>query len=161
MKFTEPLILHQDYVRTEWVDEYDHMNLAYYVLVCDQATYAFWELINEGQALECRDGLEYAVVETHVNYLQEVRLNDPVVVTTQLLGYDQKRFQIYHELRHADRGFLSATNEIMALGFNLNERKIQTFRNLVQEQLKLIGEQQSRLERPSNAGRSIRMKPSA
>lgn len=161
MKLNEPLILHQDYVRTEWVDEYDHMNLAYYVLVCDQATYAFWELINEGQTLECREGLEYAVVETHVNYLQEVRLNDPVVVTTQLLGYDQKRFQIFHELRHADQGFLSATNEIMALGFNLNERKIQTFRKSVQDQLKLIGEQHSRLERPANAGRSIKMKPSA
>ena len=161
MKIDGPIILHQDYVRSEWVDEYDHMNLAYYVLVCDQATYAFWELINEGQSLEHREGLEYAVVETHVNYLQEVRLNDPVVVTTQLLGYDQKRFHIFHELRHADRGFLSATNEVMALGFDLNSRKIQPFRKSVQQQLMAIADHHNCLEVPANAGRSIRLKKPA
>ena len=60
------LHLHRDQVRAEWVDEYDHMNLAYYVLVCDQATYEFWEMINNHQGIEHRQGAEYALSLIHI-----------------------------------------------------------------------------------------------
>ena len=158
MKFDLPLNLHQDRVQPQWVDEYDHMNLAYYVLVCDEATYAFWEMVNGGQSLEQRKGAEYAVVETHVNYMREVRLGDPLVVTTQLLGYDEKRFHIFHELRHAEKEYVSATNEVMALGFDLNSRSIHKFRDSVQEIIGEIYEHHQLLETPANAGRSIGIK---
>jgi hypothetical protein len=37
--------------------------MAYYVLICDSATFNFWEVANGGRKLEQRDGNEYAVVE--------------------------------------------------------------------------------------------------
>ena len=158
MNFDQSLVLHRDTVRPEWVDEYDHMNLAYYVLVCDQATYEFWELINDRKSISDRNGMEYAVVETHVNYIREVRLNDPLIVTTQLLGFDEKRFHIFHELRHAEQELISATNEIMALGFDLNFRGIQPFQASVQGFMKRVYEKHKLLEIPENAGRSIGIK---
>ena len=158
INFDQSLVLHRDTVRPEWVDEYDHMNLAYYILVCDQATYEFWELINDRKSISDRNGMEYAVVETHVNYIREVRLNDPLVVATQLLGFDEKRFHIFHELRHAEQGFISATNEIMALGFDLNLRGIEPFQDSVQEFMKCVYNKHKLLEIPENAGRSIGIK---
>ncbi len=155
MRFDEPLLLHRDSVRAEWVDEYDHMNLAYYVAVCDWGTYNFWELANEGRKLEQREGMEYAVVETHVNYLREVRLADELLVESQLLGYDEKRFNLFHTLKHATEGFVSATNEVMGLGFDLNARTIQPFAERVQAKLAEIFAGQQFLPRPVNAGRSI------
>ncbi len=158
ISYEKPLVLHQDVVRAQWVDEYDHMNLAYYVLVCDQATYEFWNLVNDHRSLDERSGLEYAVVETHVNYIREVRLGDPLTVTTQLLGYDNKRFRLFHELRHTDDDFISATNEVMALGFNLELRGIQPFAESVQENLSKIHAQHGALPQPANAGRAIGFK---
>ena len=75
MNFEQSLVLHRDTVRPEWVDEYDHMNLAYYVLVCDQATYEFWELINDRKSISDRNGMEYAVVEavsSSMNFEQKI-----------------------------------------------------------------------------------------
>lgn len=151
------LHLHRDQVRSEWVDEYDHMNLAYYVLVCDQATYAFWEMINNHQDIEQRQGAEYAVVETHVNYLAEVRLGASLLVTTQLLEYDAKRFRIFHELHQTDKNYLAATNEVLALGFDLNERGVMNFKSSVRQTLSTIYSQHKKLAVPRNAGRSIRI----
>ncbi len=153
-----PLELHQATVVNEWLDEYEHMNLAYYVMICDQATYAFWEMVNGDSKLADRNGLEYAVVETHVNYLQEVQLHDPLAVTTQLLDVDAKRFHIYHELRHRTKGFVSATNEVMALSFNLNSRKAVPFKPPVAAALNRLFQQQQSIPRPANAGRSIGMR---
>ncbi len=158
LEFSRPLILHRDAVKPEWVDEYDHMNLAYYVLVCDEATYEFWKLVNSYRSLEERNGLEYAVVETHVNYIREVRLGDPLIVSTQLLGHDEKRFHIFHTLSHAEEKFVAATNEVMALGFNLDLRGIQPFSDSVQENISQLFAEQKLLPKPSNAGRSIRLK---
>ena len=153
--YSQPLVLHRDVVKQEWVDEYDHMNLAYYVLVCDEATYEFWNLVNDNLPLSDRNGMEYAVVETHVNYIQEVRLNDPLVVTTQLIDWDEKRFHIYHELSHANEDFVSATNEVMALGFSLEKRGVQPFSDSVRVKIYELFNSHKRLPRPRNTGRSI------
>ena len=155
MRFDEPLLLHHDHVRAQWVDEFDHMNLAYYVAVCDWGTYKFWELVNDGRQLDERDGMEYAIVEAHVNYLREVRRGDKLIVTTQLLGYDDKRFHLFHTLKHATEDFVSATNEVMGLGFNLNTRGIAPFADRVQSKLAEIFAGQQTLPKPTHAGRSI------
>ena len=158
MNLARPLRLHTDLVHPEWVDEFNHMNLAFYVLVCDQATYAFWKLLNGGRDLESRNGMEYAVIETHVNYLNEVRLYDELSVRTRLLDFDAKRFHIFHELHHSETGTLSATNEVMALGFNLNTRGVEPFTDSVAEYLDEIYREHKTLSRPANAGRSIGIK---
>ncbi len=161
LDLSTPLKMHQTTVASEWLDEYAHMNLAYYVMICDQATYAFWEMVNGNKVLGERNGLEYAVVETHVNYIEEVRLHDPLVVTTQLLDADAKRFHIYHELRHSAKGFISATNEVMALGFDLAARKVTSFAPSVEATLQSLYQQQKSIPRPANAGRSIGIRRSS
>lgn len=151
----EPLALYATTIRPEWIDEYDHMNVANYVLVCDQATYAFWEYVNGGRQLAERGGAEYIILETHVNYLNEVRLGDPVRVTTQLLECDDKRFRIFHTLIHTGEGFVSATNEVKALGFDLNARRIMSFKPDVRARMAELVREHAALPVPEAAGRGI------
>ncbi len=151
------LIVREGLVKPDWIDSYGHMNMAYYVLACDHSTYAFWESANGDARPEERGGAEYAVVETHVNYREELRLDDPFRVSTQLLGADEKRFRLFHTLTHASEGFLAATNEVMALGFDLNARGLMRFKPAVQARMQEILAEHSRLPLPDNAGRFIAM----
>ncbi len=152
---TDDLLTYDSVVRPEWIDEFGHLNMAYYVLICDSATFNFWDIVNGDRKLEDRGGSEYAVVEAHVNYLDEVREGDPLRIATQLLDADAKRFRLFHTMYHAEKGYVAATNEVMALGFNLNERGLEIFKDDVQERLQEILARHSKLERPGNAGRAI------
>ncbi|MEM7123006.1 MAG: thioesterase family protein [Pseudomonadota bacterium] len=152
---TDDLLTYDSVVRPEWIDEFGHLNMAYYVLICDSATFNFWDIVNGDRKLEDRGGSEYAVVEAHVNYLDEVREGDPLRITTQLLAADAKRFRLFHTMYHAERDYIAATNEVMALGFNLNERGLEIFKDDVQERLQEILDRHGNLERHDNAGRAI------
>ena len=141
--------------RPEWIDEYGHLNMAYYVLICDLATAAFWDAMNAPRTQDERGGAEYAVVETHVNYLDELREGDPLLVTTQALDADAKRFRIFHGLHHAGKGSLSATNEVMALGFDLCARAAMAFAPEVRERLRRTVDGHAAIGRHRNVGRAI------
>jgi acyl-CoA thioester hydrolase len=154
----EPLHTYETDVKPEWIDEYGHMNVAHYITVCDQATYGFWRFVNAGRELEQRDGHEYAVLETHVHYLDEVVEGDPVHVTTQLLAHDDKRFILFHRMWRTADSALSATNEVKGLGFNLPERKIEIFLPEVLDRLEKILDAHRTLEPPEQAGQGIVLK---
>jgi acyl-CoA thioesterase FadM len=152
---TDELLSYESIVKPEWIDEFGHLNMAYYVLICDSATFNFWEVANGGRTLEQRNGSEYAVIEAHVNYLDEVRDGDPLRITTQLLDADRKRFRLFHNMYHAEKNYLAATNEVMSLGFNLNTRGLEEFLPDVQERLQAMLVRHNALPRPDNAGRAI------
>ena len=133
------------------------MNMARYVEACDLSTYAFWEHVNAPKDLAARGGAEYAVVESHVNYLSELRQGDPYSLTTQLLGADDKRFRLFHMIYHGETGELIATNEIMALGFDLEQRRLMAFLPEVRARLEEVLTAHETLPTPKNAGRAIGM----
>lgn len=153
-----PLTLYETSIKREWIDFYDHMNVAYYVLVCDEATGAFWDYVNDGRGIDRREGAELVVLESHVNYLKEMRLGDPVRVTTQLLEVDDKRLRLFHTMMHATEGFVAATNEIKAIGFDLGQRKIMSFRPPAMARLQTIWQDHQALPQPASAGQGISLK---
>ncbi len=155
---SEPLRLYETTVQPEWIDEYGHMNVAHYVTVCDQATWAFWHFVNDDRGIEQRDAHEYVVLESHVHYINEVGLGIPVHVTTQLLACDDKRFVLFHRLWKSDDGALSATNEVKALAFNLNARRIESFTPQVQARLGALLQEHRSLPVPEQAGLGITLK---
>ncbi len=150
-----PLTLYEGQVQEHWIDEFGHMNMSRYLEVCDFSTYAFWELVNAPKDLEARGGAEYAVVEAHINYLSELRQGDPLRITTHLLAADKKRFQLFHSLYHGATAELVATNEVMALGFDLEGRALMTFHAPVLARIEKILAQHKELPKPKNAGRAI------
>ena len=153
----ELLNLYRGRVKKEWIDAYGHMNMAMYVLACDEATAAFWDHVNGGVAQAQRGGAEYVVVETHVNYLDELREGEPFRISSQLLSADSKRFRLFHCLVHEDKGITAATNEVMALGFDLGRRGLMNFHDTVQQRLQQAVAEHALLPTPEHAGRAIGM----
>lgn len=102
-------------VKPEWIDGNGHLNMAYYVLIFDYATDAWFEYLGIGSAHREANPVTTFCLEAHVTYHREVRDGDPLRVTTRLLDFDAKRLHYFHEMYHAGEGYLAATNELMSL----------------------------------------------
>lgn len=153
MRIESPLCLYTGVVPSEWIDYNGHMNVAYYVLAFDHATDAFMDYLGMGQEYRDSQGCSAFVVETHVNYQRELVANDSMRVTTQLLGFDSKRIHYFHRLYHADKGFVSATTELMVIHVNLVERHSTAMPVPVQDRLSALMTAHIQLPRPPQSGR--------
>ncbi|MCP4389480.1 MAG: hypothetical protein GY802_14385 [Gammaproteobacteria bacterium] len=154
-----PLRLVDTRVKSEWIDEYQHLNMAHYLTICDQANWAFWNWVNHpAQSMDARDGHEYVIVENHVHYIGELPLDAPLYVTTQLTGLDDKRFILFHRVWDARDDSLAATNEVKSLGFNLKRRGIESWMAPVRARLDQILVAHEALGVPEQAGQGIALK---
>ncbi|MFT5488129.1 MAG: acyl-CoA thioester hydrolase [Paracoccaceae bacterium] len=111
-------------VRSEWCDYNGHLNMAYYVLIFDHATDVFHDSLGIDKPYRLDTNCSTFAVEIHTTYLAEVLEGDEVSVSTQLLDHDEKRLHYFHRMYHAEKGFLSATNEIMTVHVDLGVRKV-------------------------------------
>ena len=118
-----PFDVHRDVVRPEWIDDNGHLNMGYYVVAFDLATDTWLDHIGLTPSETTRSGVTTFTLESHVNYLREVREAAPLRFTTRLLGFDSKRIHYFHEMHHATEGFLAATNELMSLHVKLATRR--------------------------------------
>ncbi len=124
MEFEAPISRHQETVRPEWTDYNGHMNVAYFVLIFDNATDVFYPLLGLGKPYRERTGHSTFAVESHITYSREASVGEPVRVTTQLLGFDEKRIHYFHIMSHAEKGYQMATLEQLAVHVNLAARKV-------------------------------------
>ena len=151
-----PLTLFRATVRPEWLDDFGHVNIAHYLTICDHANWAFWNWINAPEGtIDARGGSEYAIVENHVHYLDELAEGTPIHVTTQLTGVDAKRYLLFHHVWKSESGALAATNEVKVLGFNLNTRRSEAWSEKVTDRLEAIREAHTGLDTPKQAGQGI------
>lgn len=71
-------------VRPEWIDASNHMNLAYYLLVFEEAAKPFFAAVGLGQDYRARSSHALFVAETHITFDREVREGDPLRIETEL-----------------------------------------------------------------------------
>lgn len=152
------LRLHCDRVQPDWVDYNGHMNEAYYVLVFSRTTDAFMDLIGMDEANRISTETSVYTLESHILYLQEVGAGAPLAVTTQLLGYDAKRFQLFHRMHHGESDVLLATAEMLLLNIDMTGPRATPFRAEVAARLDAIAQAQSGLSPPAEAGRAVALK---
>lgn len=155
MKIDAPLQLHRDRVRPEWIDYNGHMNVAYYVLAFDYATDTFFDFLGCGAAYKERTNFSTFSLEGHVTYDREVLEGDPLMFKTWLLDYDDKRIHYFHEMWHADEGYLAATNELISMHIDMGERRSAPFPQSIKDRLEEVMREHRKLERPANVGRVI------
>ena len=144
-------------VKPEWIDINGHMNVAYYVLVFDQAVDVLWaELgITDEYIREAR-GTTFAV-ESHVTWQRELREGQPWRVTSQILAYDAKRLHQFQRMYHAGEGWLAATCEWLNLHVDLNSRRVGPWPASVLRKLEDFTARQAGLPFPEEAGKRIRV----
>ncbi|MBI3451347.1 MAG: thioesterase family protein [Rhodospirillales bacterium] len=150
-----PFDRHRETVRPEWIDYNDHMNVAYYVLVFDHGTDAFFELLGIDEGYRRRTGHSTFAMEQHVAYVGEVKVGDELRVTTQLIGHDEKRLHFFHRMYHARDGYLAATSELMGLHVDLAGRRAAPFPPEVLATIRRVAAAHAGLPRPEELGQTI------
>lgn len=150
-----PLDLHRDFVRDEWIDYNGHMNVAFYVLVFDQATDAFLDYVGLDRAYRDRSKTTTFTAEGHITYDREVMRGDPLRVTTQLLGYDEKRLHHFHAMYHAEKGYLASTCEFLSLNIDSTRRRVAPMGQEIILRAKTLWDDHKQLLRPAQSGRSV------
>ena len=159
MVIDAPLDAYRDVVRPEWIDSNHHMNVGYYLVVFDLATDEFMRWVGLGQDYRRARRVTTFCLEAHVTYHKEVREGDPLRFTTQLLGHDAKRLHYFHQMYHAEEGYLAATNELMSLHVSEETRRGAPMAPEVLERLRLIQTAHDRLPRPPQVGRRLGLSP--
>src|SRR4051812_45000241 len=108
-------------VRPEWIDYNGHLNLAYYVLLFDCATDALWAPIGLGGELRATGRATFAA-ESHILYRAELVEGEAVVIDSQILGLDEKRLHVTHEMRRVRDDMGSAQQGPVDLSVDLGTR---------------------------------------
>ncbi len=151
-------VIYDGAILDEWIDVNDHMNVAYYVLAFDLAIDGLWHQLGITQDYIRDRRLSTFAVESHIEYLRELRAAEPIVITTQVLAFDQKRIHQFLRMYHAEDGFLAATSEWMNLHVDLSTRRVSNWPDDVLEKLAAFYKRQQCHESPDRAGRSIGIK---
>ena len=111
----------------EWTDYNEHMNMAYYILIFDQA----WEtMLNKFQmgGENAKSNLRSTmVVETRTTYNNEVKENQEVEVYCTHFDHDKKRLHLKCEMIEKKTKKLAATTESLSLYIDLDKRKVTEF----------------------------------
>lgn len=152
-----PFTGHAATVLPGWIDDNGHMNLAYYVLVFDGATDRLWDAIGLGEPYRRATGLSTFAAEMHTLYRAELRLGDPMRVSSQILGADGKRIHLAHELFHAGTDTVSAQQELMLLHVDLGTRKVVPFPPDAMDRVNNAARDHAALPRPDWTGRRVAM----
>ena len=142
-------------VLPEWIDYNGHMNVAYYLLVFDHATDAFFDYLGLDAAHREASGGSTFAADVRLTYQREVTEGDGLRITSQLLGFDDKRIRFFNRMYQAEEGFLAATMESLTLYVDLNHRRVALLPETLRARLAAVLAAHRSLPLPLEAGRVI------
>ena len=120
----------------DWIDYNDHMNVSYYLLIFDKyGADTLNNIFQMGEHSAKTTKKSTMIVESHITYNRELRLNDEVDINCIYFNHDDKRLHYKMEMIHREKKYLASTIEILALYVDLNERKVAEFED---EKIKLM-----------------------
>jgi acyl-CoA thioester hydrolase len=125
-----PVYLKSQKIIKEWVDYNNHLNMAYYVLIFDQACEVILEKFKMGADSAKNDQRSTMVVETNTKYISEVKEGDEVDIMLTFLDHDKKRLHLKLEIIEKKTKKISASIEWLSLYVNLETRKVTEFEKI-------------------------------
>ncbi len=153
-----PLELHRETVRPEWIDHNGHMNVAYYLLAFDEASGPLLDYLGLTWEYRQRNNCVTFVGDAHVTYRREVLEGAPLRFETRVIDCDEKRVHYWHEMYHAEEGFLSATAELITLHIDARVRRVAPMPAEMVAWICRVRDAHRRLPLPADLGRVIRVK---
>ena len=121
------MILKTEKIIKEWTDYNNHLNVAYYVRVFDIAADIMLDNFKMGGQSAKKEKKTTFVAEMYTIYNQEVRLGEEVETHLTYVDHDKKRIQYRLSMFHKEKKYLAATNEVLSLYVDLNQRKVIEF----------------------------------
>src|SRR5258708_3876110 len=149
-----PLRLYPGHVEPGGIDYNGHMTESRYLQVFGVAADALCRLVGIDAAY-LASGLNYYTVETHMMHRREVAAGEKIHVTTQILGMDEKRLQLFHSLYRSRDEVLLASGEQMLLHVNTRESRACPVRDEIRPRLQRLADAHRGLPLPAAAGRGI------
>ncbi len=146
-----PLALYATPVEPDWVDYNGHMTEAAYLTAAGWASDALFRYIGDDETYRAA-GHSFYTVETHVHYLLEVDVHEPIRFTTQILGVDAKRVHLIHEMYHGISGARLCTAEQMLVHVDMNAGRSAPIQPAVKAALDAIAAAHAPLSIPPQVG---------
>src|SRR5262249_53336907 len=132
MAIAAPLTTYRTTVKPEWVDYNNHLNDGYYLVIFSLGgVAAFMNLIGMSDAERRATNKTIYTLQPQSNYLREVKLGEDVEIRCELIGFDQKRFQLYltmHTARLGDEIASAAEFMLLNIDTSAGEPKSAGFR---------------------------------
>jgi carnitine 3-dehydrogenase len=150
----KPLRLVETYVRPEWVDYNGHMTDSRYLQVFGDATDALLRAVGVDDAYR-ESGRALYTVETHVTHVAEANALEPLYVTTQILGLDDKRVHLYHCLYRRRDDRLVASAEQLYLHVNRAAGKASSMDGALRANLEKIFTAHASIAEPARPARRL------
>jgi acyl-CoA thioester hydrolase len=142
-------------VLPEYLDRNGHMNVGYYSVIFDQALDRPWELLGLGYDNIVINGHSSFALESHVTFQRELRLDDPLDFTFQIIDMDAKRIHYYMTMLHRRERWLAATLESISMCINMNTRRSSTWPDEPLARLQAVFEVHRQRPRAAEVGRTI------
>jgi len=152
-----PLELYETTVDPSWVDYNGHMTEARYLDTLASTTDAFLRYVGVDDAYLARGASAYTV-ETHIRHLHEVAGLEPLRVSTQVLGADEKRVHLFHTLAHGATGETLATGEHLLLHVDTARGRVTPWLEPVAGRVAAAAAAHAALPSPDGAGAAISMR---
>lgn len=150
-----PLASYSGEVQPEWIDDNNHMNVAYYVLAFDYATDALFNFLGLSREYKDVNNVSTFAVDMNVVYNRELRLGEPLRVETRMVDSSDKALHYFHEMYHADEGYLAASNEVLSMHMDMTIRRIAPMAAEIQQWVTQVCQAHSNLGRPDAVGRAL------
>ena len=125
-------------VKPEWIDAYDHMNMARYVALFDDVTYELLDGIGLGLESTRKTHQGLFIVDARVRFLKELRVGTPLEVRLRFVGVDHVRLHMWTELCEEGSDIISATQEQLGLHADLQSRKTLRFTDEQRAQIESV-----------------------
>ena len=122
-----PVYLKSQNIIKEWVDYNNHLNMAYYVLIFDQALEVILEKFNMGAKSAKTEKRSTMVVETNTKYINEVQEGIEIDIFLTFFDHDKKRLHLKMEMVEKKTKKISASIEWLSLYINLETRRVTEF----------------------------------
>lgn len=153
-----PLRLYRTPVEPEWVDYNGHMTESAYLTAAGWASDALFRYIGDDEAYRAA-GHSFYTVETHIHYLREVAVHEPIEFTTQVLGLDAKRVHLIHTMHHGADGTVVCTAEQMLVHVDMVAGRSTAILPDVAAALSAIADAHTHLPVPEQVGSVMRLPP--
>ena len=122
-----PVYLKSQNIIKKWVDYNNHLNMAYYVLIFDQALEVILEKFKMGAKSAKTEKRSTMVVETNTKYINEVQEGIEIDIFLTFFDHDKKRLHLKMEMVEKKTKKISASIEWLSLYVNLETRKVTEF----------------------------------
>ncbi len=149
-----PLNFYAARVEPDWVDYNGHMTEAAFLTAFGWASDKLFRYIGIDEDYRAAGGSLYTV-ETHINYLGELRLAEPLRVATHVLGVDTKRVHIHHFMYHGLTDELLCTTEQMLLHVDTNAGKVSPIPKGPAAALEAVADAHAAIHRPVGLSMAI------